>query len=558
MSYEWVSLKNQSLKTWARAQMGLLPKDKINIDERVLDFAQYRQGFVTYDLLTLNPYEDLYFLVVMPKRDDPCTMVVLGWATYCDVEACGGKMKIANLSKRAPPPLKVVAKVKNEEEEKKDYQYFYLPFRGPRAQGAGPKAVDYLGILRGEIKIDWELVGTRLRHIEEGGEMDFPLADPEAEYQSYLACMGIGHLLELHYEYGSMRGLVQEIHNVYEGARVNAEKKRLDYLMRSFTNNPEALLRLFDFNGFTPYLKEFMLREPTPLDQYFHWKRNSDPDPLPWVLGIFAEQVDAATSSRLPLHTFGMVHLTPADVDAWVKQTMVIDGYSLLNEVPPLLEECGKEMQMACQVIYDKLTASKDPNNRRRHGRRAFGMPPAPAHVAGVRPTRGEGGVVWDTDIGNIINILPPCLYQLMTTPAFPTNGTRRFLVYAFRDAGMPKEALLGWFEWMNKNFSKAGCTSLEKRFDFEYAWNQREQSAPSCSTIINEYTRSGNYDWSEKIKCPYVTDQDDVRDIEDITLQCRQESAPHLRFETKTPVSILKQNGIRRARMELHDGEQV
>ncbi len=139
----------------------------------------------------------------------------------------------------------------------------------------------------------------------------------------------------------------------FRATRIALEQERFNMLFAPFVELEERMLSLFLKNGMMDYLDEVLLCEATAADRqsfYFRWPTKVPPK---YVFNIPMEQIPMDLCSRLHLYSGGYVHLSYADVPAWIIHytLQIADVQLVLNPITKEQDRHGLLYELARCVV---------------------------------------------------------------------------------------------------------------------------------------------------------------------------------------------------------------
>lgn len=304
---------------------------------------------------------------------------------------------------------------------------------------------------------------------------------------------------------------------LFHTMRVEKEQQELKKALQNF--DEMDFMRLFVYNGLKTYMAEAMVQEVETDDLYWFWIRmtrggqSEHPKDCSPPKYIFRVPMEECPIVNLPLHEYGLVHLTYKELEAWILQLFVTQFQQMAFQKPIPREEEERWIK-PLRDILEKTDLNQ---------RKTIPVPIAPSFL--LQNQFPSTSTV--TDIEDIIKVAPPCVANCMSAQRFVYNNEALRLIPILQETGVSKDIVSAWLEQQNAKFPHPTVRykDANARRGWITMWDKPKGYKQRCDYIIKD-TLSKN---PNALTCPFAN-------AEDPQAQCASDQ----KFPWKAPSTVI------------------
>jgi len=307
---------------------------------------------------------------------------------------------------------------------------------------------------------------------------------------------------------------------LFHTLRMQREKHHFEQALQDFTEL--EFTQLFMYNGLEEYMDEAMIKKVETLDLYWFWFRMTrggqiaHPKHVKPPTVIFRVAMEECPVPNLPLHKYGLVHLTYKELGAWVWQVFTSQFQKLAFRNPQLQEEEDRWLKPLRDLMQTvNLATIPVPKNPTQKDERPK-----------VVPFKGEKAALDLPDMEDLIKIAPPCVANCMKAPRFVYNNEAMKLIPILQEAGVPFETLANWMERKNAAYPHQSVSykDADARRNYTEIW-QKKRGLQFCGNIITDTLANK----TNVLTCPFAH-----------SAEPRKMCSPDEKYEFKMPGTLI------------------
>jgi hypothetical protein len=268
------------------------------------------------------------------------------------------------------------------------------------------------------------------------------------------------------------------------------------------------------------------------MDRQHFMKRWPGFAPPDWVILVPAEHI-AAITAPFCMQKGGIYRICYKDAYAWVWHMYDTQTKLLASHPTPAVwradTDQGLLADLTRRVVLHYSQHTRTPQQQQQQQQQQRGQ--------GAR-FDGESFAIDGEQA--LLEVLPPCLHNIVSAEHFPVDAERWPLVAALQRAGVDEASVAAWFEAKNKAYPHPKIRDARARWNYEYAWRAQRGPRP-CKKFVEEG------------QCPFVTVVVcSSTDIEELTRSCQSSCAPNERIPFSGPHNLTRRALYRRKSLVL------